>query len=65
MEYDKKEIIFSESGAIESALCKILANPVCENLGIVLIGRSITIESSKEEEIVCGRNIGNQFYTDF
>jgi NAD+ synthetase len=42
-----------------------LAKPVCDELGIELIGRSITIVTNKPEEIERARNIGRFFCTDF
>ncbi len=63
--YKLKALIIGESGGIDSALCTVLANPVCKELGVELIGRSITIETNKTDEIKRGENIGKYFCTDF
>lgn len=63
--YKLKALIIGESGGIDSALCTVLASPVCKELGIKLIGRSITIETNKADEIARGGNIGETFCTDF
>jgi len=63
--YKLKALIIGESGGIDSAICTVLAAPVCKELGIELIGRSISIESNKPEEIERSENIGNLFCTDF
>jgi NAD+ synthetase len=60
-----KALIIGESGGIDSALCTVLAAPVCNELGIDLIGRSITIETNKPDEINRGKAIGENFCTDF
>lgn len=53
------------SGGVDSALVFALAYPVCLDLGIKLIGRSLTIESNKEDEITRAKAIGEAFCTDF
>lgn len=60
-----KCLVIGESGGIDSCLCTVLANPVCKELGIPLIARSITIETNKEDEITRARRVGNAFATDF
>lgn len=60
-----KSLVIGESGGIDSALCTVLASPVCNKLGIELIGRSITIETNKPDEISRGEKIGELFCTDF
>lgn len=62
---DLKALVIGESGGIDSALCSVLAAPVCRELGIQLIGRSITIETNKADEIARGQAIGDEFCTDF
>ncbi len=57
-------LIIGQSGGIDSALCTVLASPVCEDLGVRLIGRSISIESNKPDEIERGENMGKFFCTD-
>lgn len=46
-----KSLVIGVSGGIDSALVIALANPVCKELGVKLIGRSITIQSNKADEI--------------
>lgn len=60
-----KSLIIGVSGGIDSALCSVLAKPVCDELDIPLIGRSIPIESNKEEEIERANMIGDNFCTEF
>ncbi len=63
--YNLKALIIGVSGGIDSTLCTILSSPVCKELNIKLIGRSITIESNKPDEISRGKAIGSIFCTDF
>ncbi|TAJ14503.1 NAD(+) synthase [Marinilabiliaceae bacterium JC017] len=63
--HNLKSLVIGESGGIDSALCSALAAPVCAKLGVKLIGRSITIETNKQDEIDRGKAIGEAFCTDF
>lgn len=65
MKYKLKALIIGESGGIDSALCTVLAQPVCKELNVKLIGRSISIETNKPEERQRAQNIGEAFCTDF
>jgi NAD+ synthase len=60
-----KSLVLGVSGGIDSALCAALARPVCDYLGIELIGRSITIASNKREEVERAAAIGKAFCTNF
>jgi NAD+ synthase len=60
-----KSLVIGLSGGIDSALCAVLAYPVCLKQNISLIGRSITIETNKPEEIKRAAAIGKNFTTDF
>ena len=60
-----KSMVLGVSGGIDSALVCALAYPVAKKLGIELIGRSITIETNKQEEIDRAWNIGRNFCTNF
>lgn len=60
-----KSLVLGISGGIDSALCAVLAKPVCDSLNIPLIGRSITIETNKPDEISRAANIGKYFVSDF
>jgi NAD+ synthetase len=58
-------LILGISGGIDSALCAALLKPVCEACNIPLIGRSITIETNKQDEIERSIRIGENFCHDF
>lgn len=58
-------LVIGESGGIDSALCSALAYPVCLELDVKLVGRSITIQTNKPDEISRGKAIGQNFCTDF
>lgn len=60
-----KSLVLGISGGIDSALCAALLRPVCQENGIPLIGRSITIESNKQEEIDRSIAVGNSFCHEF
>lgn len=60
-----KALVLGISGGIDSALCAALLRPVCDECGIPLIGRSITIETNKQDEIDRSIAVGNGFCTDF
>lgn len=60
-----KSLVLGISGGIDSALVAAIAKPVCDELNIPLIGRSITIETNKEDEILRSNLIGESFCTDF
>tara|TARA_Y100000310_G_scaffold321546_1_gene379337 strand:+ start:15851 stop:16678 length:828 start_codon:yes stop_codon:yes gene_type:complete len=60
-----KSLVIGVSGGIDSAICCALAKPVCDELGIPLHGRSISIESNKEDEVQRATAIGNNFCTTF
>jgi len=64
-QYSLKSLILGLSGGIDSTLTAVLAKPVCDELAIPLIGRSITIVSNKSDEISRARNVGKHFTTDF
>ncbi len=60
-----KSLVLGVSGGIDSALVAALAYPICRELNIPLIGRSITILTNKHAEIMRAGKIGNAFTTDF
>lgn len=60
-----KSLVIGVSGGIDSALCCALAKPVCDKLEIPLIGRSIAIETNKQDEIDRANAIGEGFCTEF
>jgi len=60
-----KSLVLGVSGGIDSALIAALAAPVCEKLGIELIGISIPIKTNKDDEIDRAKQIGFGFCTQF
>lgn len=58
-------LVLGISGGIDSAVCAAIAKPVCEELNIPLMGRSIPLETNKGDEIVRSRLVGRLFCTDF
>ena len=60
-----QSLVLGISGGIDSALCAALLKPVCEQNNIPLIGRSITIETNKQDEIDRSIAVGNSFCHDF
>ena len=63
--YGLKSLVLGISGGIDSALCAALLKPVCEKAGIPLIGRSITIETNKTDEIERSIAVGEAFCHNF
>lgn len=64
-EHGLKSLVIGVSGGADSAACCALARPVCGELNIPLIGRSISIESNKVEEIRRAQLVGKSFCHDF
>ena len=60
-----QSLVLGISGGIDSALCAALLKPVCEQFNIPLVGRSITIETNKEDEIARSIAVGEAFCHDF
>lgn len=60
-----QSLVLGISGGIDSALCAALLRPVCDKAGIPLIGRSITIETNKDDEICRSMLVGKAFCHDF
>lgn len=60
-----KSLVIGISGGIDSALCAALARPVCDELGIPLIGRSLPTRLNKGCEIDNAGKVGKAFCTDF
>jgi len=65
LENKLQSLVLGISGGIDSAVCAALLKPVCDVCNILLIGRSITIESNKPDEIVRSINVGANFCHDF
>lgn len=60
-----KALVLGVSGGIDSAVVAALAYPVCTELGIPLIGRSIKIVTNSKRETDYAKEIGYYFCTDF
>ncbi len=60
-----KALVLGISGGVDSAFAAALLRPVCDNNNIPLIGRSITIETNKQDEIERSILIGENFCHDF
>lgn len=58
-------LVLGVSGGMDSALVAALARPVCDELGIRLIGRSLPISSNKQEELDRANAIGAAFCHDY
>ena len=62
-----QSLVIGVSGGIDSALVAALAHEAIRvsDTGIPLIGRSITIESNKQDEIARAKLVGERFCDDF
>jgi NAD+ synthase len=60
-----KSLVLGVSGGADSALIAALVKPVCDELCIPLIGRSIPIQSNKLDEIQRANMICNAFCSDY
>lgn len=60
-----KSLVLGVSGGIDSCLCAALAKPVCDELNIPLIGRSMPVSSNQFDELERAELTGKVFCTDF
>jgi NAD+ synthase len=60
-----KSLVIGVSGGIDSAICCALARPVCDEMGVKLIGRSLPMASNKADEIHRANRIGETFCHDY
>lgn len=60
-----QSLVLGVSGGVDSAFAAAMLRPVCKELGIPLIGRSITIETNKKEEIDRSIAVGKAFCSQF
>ena len=60
-----KALVMGISGGIDSCLCAALARPICDELNIPLIGRSLPMSTNKKDEIDRAKLTGEVFCTDF
>jgi len=60
-----ESLVLGVSGGIDSALCIALAEPVCKEFGIKLIGRSLPILTNKKDECDRADAMGKAFSMDY
>lgn len=60
-----QSIIIGVSGGIDSTVSCAIASPVCKELGIPLIGRSLPTTTNKIKESEIAQQVGNAFCYDF
>jgi NAD+ synthetase len=60
-----KALVLGVSGGIDSTLCCALARPVCDELNVKLIGRSLPAGSNKDSEKSIADIVGSAFCTDY
>ena len=65
MDNQLKSLVLGVSGGIDSAFAAALLRPVCDFTNTKLIGRSITMETNKEDEIERSKLVGSLFCHDF
>ncbi|MDR0368126.1 MAG: NAD(+) synthase [Bacteroidales bacterium] len=65
MDNQLKSLVIGISGGVDSAFAAALLRPVCDFTNTKLIGRSITVETNKEDEIERSKQIGVSFCHDF
>ncbi len=58
-------LILGISGGVDSALTAALVRPICDELNIPLIGRSIPIQTNKPDEISRAKAVGQAYCHDF
>lgn len=60
-----QSIVIGVSGGIDSTVSCAIASPVCKELGIPLIGRSLPCNTNKKDENDTAILVGKSFCTDF
>lgn len=60
-----QSIVIGVSGGIDSTVSCAIASPVCKELGIPLIGRSLSTNTNKSEEVNTANLVGKAFCSDF
>ena len=59
-----QSLIIGVSGGIDSTVSCAIASPVCKELGISFIGRSLPSNTNKDNENSTANLVGNAFCTD-
>lgn len=65
IKHNLKSLVLGVSGGIDSAVVAAIAQPVCSNLNIKFIGRSLPCSTNKSQEKYRAEDIGRIFCTDF
>jgi len=65
IKHNLKSLVLGISGGVDSMCVAALAKPVCDELGIPLIGRWIFISSNAPEEHERANAVGRAFCTDY
>jgi len=65
MDNNIKSLVMGISGGIDSAICAALAKPICDELNIPLIGRSLPTKTNASGENYRAKDIGKHFCTYF
>ena len=60
-----QSLVLGVSGGIDSALVAAIVKPVCDEMGITIIGRSISIQTNKADEVLRAKMIGESFCHKF
>lgn len=60
-----QSIVIGVSGGIDSTVSCAIASPVCKELNIPLIGRSLPTNTNKKEETDVANLVGNAFCSDY
>jgi NAD+ synthase len=60
-----QSLVIGVSGGIDSAVCLALAKPICDELGIPLIGRSLPTRTNTTGENSRAKRLGAAFCTEF
>lgn len=60
-----KSLVIGVSGGIDSTVTCAIVSPVCHDLGIPLIGRSLPAHTNNPEEISAATLVGKAFCNDF
>ena len=60
-----QSLVIGISGGIDSTISACIASPVCQELNIPLIGRSLPTTTNKIEESKIAQQVGNAFCSDF
>jgi len=65
IEHKIKSLVLGVSGGLDSCVCAVLAKPVCDELDIPLIGRSLPTVSNTDDEKERAKRTGKLFCTEF